>query len=382
MERKIALVAPHEGMNYGTLLQAFSLAKVIHDLGYECEYISYTPYYKKSLWERFCKKLKRIFKQNRAEAMLCYEKDDYSFWYKPDFENIRKHASEFAKNKIPHSFIVYTPKTISQCKKKYYKYIVGSDQSWSMERYYSEYSFYYLYFVNKRDKRYSYAPSLGTTHLTEQHKRILSKYLDDFDLLSCREQKNCDSLSELVGKPVELVGDPTMLLDKSFWLGFSAKIELPERYVLAYILGNKASISEFAEVLGRKHNIPVYYILTCPEYINKEFVLRDLAVEQWVYAIANATFVVTDSFHGTLFSINLNKQFYSFSKRANNNSILNDNDRIMDFLNIIGLANRFVNDGDQKQICDSSVIDYNVINPSVVALREKSFSFIERIMRS
>ena len=122
--------------------------------------------------------------------------------------------------------------------------------------------------------------------------------------------------------------------------------------------------------------------MTRPDYINKGFVLRDLAVEQWVYAIANASFVVTDSFHGTLFSINLNKQFYSFSKRANNNSILNDNDRIIDFLDTIGLVNQFVNDGDQKPICDGSVIDYNVINPSVAALREKSLSFIERIMKS
>lgn len=382
MERKIAIVAPHEETNFGTLLQAFSLAKVIRDLGYECEYISYTPYYKKSLWERFCKKLKSVFMKKRTVTMLGYEKDDYSFWYKPDFAVIRKHASEFAKNRIPYSSIVYTPKTIYQSNKNYNKFIVGSDQTWSMERYFGEYPFYYLYFVNKHGKKYSYAPSLGTTHLTEQHKKILSKYLEDFALLSCREQKNCDSLSELVGKPVELVGDPTMLLDKSFWLDFSVETELPEKYVLAYILGDKASISEFAEVLGRKHNIPVYYVLTRPDYINKEFVLRDLAVDQWVYAIANATFVVTDSFHGTLFSINLNKQFYSFSKRVNNNSILNDNDRIMDFLNTIGLANRFVNDGDQKQICDGSVIDYNVINPSVAALREKSLSFIERIMKS
>ena len=382
MEKKIALVSPHTGINYGTLLQAFALAKVIHGLGYSCEYISYTPYYKKTVWERFGKKIKSFFRKERVEKTPGNEKDDYSFWSEPEFADIRKHADEFAKTRIPCSSMTYTPKTISRCKKDYYKYIVGSDQAWSMERYYVEASFNYLSFVNKRGKKYSYAPSLGTTHLTEQHKKILSKNLDDFILLSCREKKNCDTLSELIEKPVELVVDPTMLLDKSFWLDFSAKIELPERYVLAYILGNKKNISEFAEQLGVKYGLPVYYVLTRPEYVEKEFVLRDLSVNQWIYAIANAAFVITDSFHGTLFSVNLNKQFYSFSKRANNNSYLNDNDRILDFLESIGLISRFVNDDDQKQLYDDTLIDYDVINPFVASLRDRSMSFLREIMQS
>ena len=382
MEKKIALVAPHIGTNYGTLLQAFSLAKVIQDLGYKCEYISYTPYYKKTLWERFCRKIKPFFKNNRTGVTPDNEADDYSFWQKPEFADIRKYADEFAKTKIPYSSTIYTPKTISRCNKYYYKFIVGSDQTWSMERYFVEKGFNYLSFVNKHGKKYSYASSLGTIRLTEQHRTILIKYLNDFALLSCREKNNCDSLSELVGSPVELVVDPTMLFDKSFWLGFSTKIELPEKYVLAYILGNKANVSEFAANIGRKHGIPVYYILTRPDYLNKKFLLRDLSIEQWVYAIGNASFVVTDSFHGTLFSVNLNKQFYSFSKRANNNSFLNDNDRILDFLETVRLTNRFVSDDNQKQLYDDTLIDYDVINTFVASLRDKSMSFLEKIMQS
>ena len=382
MEKKIALVAPHIGTNYGTLLQAFSLAKVINDLGYKCEYISYTPYYKKTLWERLCRKIKSFFKNNRTVATSVNEADDYSFWQKPEFAEIRKHADEFAKTKIPYSSIIYTPKTISRCNKYYNKFIVGSDQTWSMERYFVEDTFNYLSFVNKYGKKYSYASSLGTTRLTEQHRTILIKYLNDFALLSCREKKNSDSLSELVGSPVELVLDPTMLFDKSFWLDFSEKIELPEKFVLAYILGNKETVSEFAENIGKKHGLPVYYILTHPYYINKKFILRDLSIEQWVYAIANASFVVTDSFHGTLFSVNLNKQFYSFSKRANNNSYLNDNDRILDFLETVRLTNRFVSDDNQKQLYDDTLIDYDVINTFVASLRDKSMSFLEKIMQS
>ena len=382
MEKKIALAAPHLGTNYGTLLQAFSLAKVIQNMGYECEYISYTPNYKKTLWERFWRKINSVFKKKGEEATIGNEQDDFSFWFNPEFARIKKYAYEFAKTRIPCSSVIYTPKTINQCKKCYHKFIVGSDQTWSMERFFVETSFNYLSFVNRYGKKYSYAPSLGTTHLTKQHKTILEKYLKDFVLLSCREKKNCDTLSELTGKPVELVVDPTMLLDMNFWLDFSEKMELPERYVLAYILGNKTSISEFAEILGRKYDLPVCYVLTRPEYVDKEFVLRNLAVNQWVYAIANASFVVTDSFHGTLFSINLNKQFYSFSKRANSDSYLNDNDRILDFLETIGLTNRFVKDGDQKQLFDETLIDYDVINTSVASLRDNSMSYLKKIMQS
>lgn len=381
MGKKIALFAPHTGANYGTLLQSFSLAEAIKNEGYECEYISYSPYYKKSLLEKLFRRIKSVFPNRQMMQPSTDLVDDYSFWYTPDFEMIRLSASDFADKRIPYSSVHYNPKNLRRCI-KYERYIVGSDQTWSMERFLNEGPVYFLYFLPKGAKKYSYAPSLGTLQLTERHQKILRRYLKTFSLLSCREKANCDKLGGMIKKKVEYVADPTLLFDGAFWRRFSSKIDMPDKFVLAYVLGEKDIISEFSESLGRLYDIPVYYVLTRPKYLSKPLVLKDLSVEQWVYVIDHASFIVTDSFHGTLFSINLNKQFYSFAKRENVRNDYNDNDRVLDLLDSLKLSSRFIDDDYDKNSIPIEMIDYAELNSTIDSFRSKSLSYLNRILNS
>lgn len=378
-KNKIALVAPFRGENYGTVLQAYALAKKINDLGRDCEYISYTPYYRHTLWERIIRKILKVLGLLKDEHKRVEGIDDYSFYRKPEFASICKKCDDFS-NKFIHYTKQYNPKTINSCP-RYERYIVGSDQTWSMERC-DKYGFYWLKWCPRESRKMAYAPSLGTTNLSDQHIAQIKKYISSFEYVSCREEKNAHMLSQILKKNVPYVVDPTMLIDKDTWRTLMTPITLPKQYVLAYILGEKDCISEFAEQLGKQYNIPVYYVLTRPKYLDREHVLDALGPQEWVYAIFNATYVITDSFHGTLFSINLNKDFYTFTKRQEETNILNDNDRIQEVLTTFGLMDRFVVDNMvEEKLRDIHAIEYAKINPTVVEQRKFSEDYLHKIIK-
>lgn len=382
MEKKIGIVAPHRYSNYGTLLQAYALSKVISDSGYDCEYISYSVAYKHSITERIWNKIKRMCGYAPQALPENDGIDDLSFWRSADFKPLVQASDRFYHQYIPHTECVYNPKTIRKANRKYSKFIAGSDQSWSMEHYHYEKGYYFLSFEGRLKHKYAYAPSLGTTKLTEEHKRVLAKYLPSFRALSCRERSNCEELTRMLKREVTHVVDPTLLIRREEWLAFANKVEsLPDKYILAYILGEKACISEFAEQIGKEKCIPVYYVLTRPKYLAMPHCLTDMTPQQWIYAIAHAECVVTDSFHGTLFSMNLEKDFYTFYKREHVHNDLNDNDRIMDLLAAYDLAERIMNDTWKEDgTFTYASIDYAQVTPLVQAKVNESQQYLKRIL--
>ena len=382
MEKRIGIVAPHRYSNYGTLLQAYALSKVISDSGYDCEYISYSVAYKHSIFERIWNKIKRICGVAPQSMQKSNGIDDLSFWRSEDFKPLVHASNQFYHQYIPHSECVYNPKTIWKANGKYSKFIAGSDQTWSMEHYSDEKGFNFLSFARRWKRKYAYAPSLGTTHLTEEHKRVLAKYLPSFRAISCRERSNSEELTRMLKREVTYVVDPTLLIGKKEWLRLANKVEsLPNKYILAYILGEKACISEFAEQIGKEKGIPVYYVLTRPKYLAMPHCLTDMTPQQWIYAIAHSECVVTDSFHGSLFSMNLEKDFYTFYKREHVKNDLNDNDRIMDLLSTYNLAERIMNDTwkEEGKFTYSS-IDYAQVTPIVQDKVKASQEYLKRIL--
>ena len=141
-------------------------------------------------------------------------------------------------------------------------------------------------------------------------------------------------------------------------------------------------MADFAERMAVQKGIPVYYVLTRPTYLSKPHILKTLSPQQWIYAIANADCVVTDSFHGTLFSINFNKEFYSFAKRKNDTSIeYNDNDRIVELLGSLNLEDRFIKDEDvENDSLVRSEMSYEKVNEIVGNQRKESLNYLYKIL--
>ena len=375
MRKKIGLISFHEDPNYGTMYQAYALSRAIKSLGADAEYIKYEAIYHRSLIKRITiRVVKRLFQllSIRREPLT-----EYSFLRSKDFCRLVQKYKCFHKRYIPVSKKVYFIDTIANVESEYDSFIVGSDQTWSSYCNTNPHTPNFLSFIKCVDKKNAYAPSIGSIHITREYKKRLLDELSTFNNISCREYANSKMLSEELGKKVEHVLDPTLLLTSSDWQEIESSVSMPKNYVLCYILGTKKCISDYAEKLGSTKGLPVYYMVTRPEYTDKKNVLIDIRPDQFLWLLHNASYVVTDSFHGSVFSINFNRNFYSFAKRETSESTGVDNDRIMDFLSLLGLEDRFVNDGSNIFLND---IDYETINNKLEFYRKKSLEYLKRIV--
>lgn len=371
---KIALISVHNDPNYGSALQAYALAYAIKREGFDCEYLNYTPVPSANGVKN---RIKGILKSILVRVGYLEEpKSEYSFWRTPEFQQQRQLFSAFHDKMIPFSSRKYDSTCISQANHFYDMFIVGSDQTWSPYVTKQLYNINFLDFVEFGKLKGSYAPSFGTCYLTEDYKEKLKEKIACFHYLSCREKHNADELTKYFKRNVEYVLDPTLLVSSEEWKQISSPISIPKRYILCYILGTKQCISDFAEHLGKEQGVPVYYIVTRPEYRNKKNALKDVSPEQFITLVSNAECMITDSFHGSLFSITFKCQFYAFTKRSPHEGAI-DNDRIGDFLEVLGLSERLKNDND---FSINSDIDYNHVSEVLSSLRSTSIGYLQKLL--
>lgn len=373
MDKKIALFSCHRDPNYGSMLQAYALAEAIRKLGRNAEYVDYYSSQKWhgvrevlnktiSLAKRVAKKILRP-KSKRSEFYFFSED-----WFRPTIEAYRR----FHERYIPYSAKSYYFNTLKDIVNDniYDDYMVGSDQMWSPFLYDIRRP-YFLDFASLPRKN-AYAPSVGTTQISEEYLQMLIEKLSSFEHLSCRELSNCKTLSEAIGREVVNVLDPTLLLNRDDWDKVASANYPQGEYILAYILGEKESIVSFAEQLGKEKGLPVYYIVTRPKYRFFKNALLSVGPDDFVACIKHASYVVTDSFHGSLFSINYRVNFYAFSKREGSvNS--NDNVRILEFLSILNLQDRFQDECNAKLLVDS---DFDAVHEKLNALRQLSLDYL------
>ena len=384
MEKKIALFSCHSDFNYGSMLQAYALHAAIKKLGKDSEYIRFVssnepptglgkikeklaliPQLPVILYNKFFRR-----KQGRPE---------YYYFNTPEFASTVEAFKRFHDKYIPCSKHVYYFNTVKKelDVNEYSAYMVGSDQLWSPNLY-SPKKPYFLDFADL-PKRCAYAPSMGTTTISSEFAEVIKDKLKAFNYLSCREITNSKFLSELTGKDVQHVLDPTLLLDSNDWDKITEQASMPVKgnYVLAYILGEKDSVIAFAEKLGKEKNLPVYYILTRPKYLSMQHLITGCGPDTFVNLVKNASYVVTDSYHGTIFSIIYKRNFYSFSKRDGSLDSV-DNIRILEFLRMLGLESRF--QVDENVICLKE-IDYSNCIRIIDNLREESVMYLKNCLR-
>lgn len=375
-KNKIAIISYHYSPNYGTMLQAYALSAALQKIGCSSIYISY--YYKMP----YGRKLLSIIKHFLIRHISIIKKKlggEFYFFNEPAFIKIINKFDLWHEQYIPYTSRKYNQFTIKELNNIYKLFITGSDQTWSPYMNTSPFSLYFttLEFVNDHNSKNSYAPSFGTKDIPKDYLKELSIRLESFDNISCREDYGAALLSEKIGKKVECVLDPTLLLTKEEWDLVSKPIDMPKKYILCYILGEKACISEFAEKLGKENSIPVYYILTRPYYLTKKNVLDNVGPGEFISLIRDASFVCTDSFHGTLFSLNYHIPFYSFTKRESNDST-NDNDRIANILSSFGMLSRFRQDDDITFNDDCLFDNADTI---LSKKREESLCYLQQIVK-
>lgn len=370
--KRVGIISYHSGHNYGTMLQAYALQYAISKLGIqEVEYINYVDGkpFREASWTVRIQKIK-------DKLELGFFQLAYQCLFRKKLETIAEKYNCFFHDYINTSKVSYS--SIQELKNnppQYDVYIVGSDQTWN-PTFLKDNGAYFLCFLDEHYSKNSYASSLGVYSLTEEQKVLYKDYLKSFRYISCRENVNAAVLSSLLKRRVEHVLDPTLLLDADDWRSIEIKCNLPDKYVLCYCLGEKKSVREFARKLGLRHNLPVFYIPSNYRDLYYKNVLFNIGPLEFIYLFRHATYICTDSFHGTAFSINFEKNFYSFYKR-NGNETCGDNSRILHLLKEFSLLNRLKFDEFEEE----EDINYkDSIEQYLKSKRNTSYSFLNQIL--
>lgn len=264
-----------------------------------------------------------------------------------------------------------------QTKMDYDVYVVGSDQVWNPSAS-SSIEPYFLTFAPKEAKKISYASSFGVSNIPASLYEKYKKLLSNIDSLSVREQTGVCLVKALTGRDATCVLDPTLLLNKEQWGNIMlAYPHMPSRYILVYQLLPSDMLPSLAKKISEEMNCPVYYLAKRAYAVNAPKgmrVIKDAGPAEFLWLIKNASCVVTNSFHGTAFSVNFCTPFYTVL-----NSKRGSNARITSLLNSVNLMGRIVYEGDKLPFF--SFYDANYVQKHIEMLRKDSTSYLEKALK-
>lgn len=366
--KKIGILTYHKYYNYGTVLQAYALQHYIsRNFDCEAEIIDYV-----ARNEFVGRKL--VF--TRIKRLGAYIKDFskyYTIYRNQKNQGIKNRAFDrfFENNLAVSAKKADTIEALLAICKEYDAVMVGSDQTWNP--FVAVNGVFLLdYLDGEKIAKLAYAPSIGISKLPETSLQRYKNALSQFQALSCRERGGAAFLSELLKRDVEFVLDPTLLLRPRDWEEIATPVDVQEPYLLTYFLGdNKAHRKAAAKIAAEKNlnivALPVSYL----EMKNKTIDSQYVGPDGFISLIKKASFVCSDSFHGTMFSINFGKDFVSFPKR-NDVDINSDNNRLYDALAVFGLQERLWMGGAPV----TSPIDYTAVNENLTNLRIYSKNYL------
>lgn len=244
---------------------------------------------------------------------------------------------------IDQSEKVYNSETIQESLKIYEKFVVGSDQIWNPSWYNDG---YLLNFVNEKDKKISYAASIGRTKLNEIEKLQFQKSLMSFKAVSVREESSVPLLLQSDIHNVKCMIDPVLLLNREEWDEIASVRKVKEEYLFYYFLTDSKQRRKIAKDFAKKNNLKIiiiqYLSMKSDLHTGKfaDYSFYDSSPKDFVGFIKHASWIFTDSFHVTVFSNIYSKKFISFGKEFEKES----NSRIENLLVIFKNENHFCKD--------------------------------------
>ncbi len=360
--KKIGIITVHRNVNYGANLQAFASAKFLTKSGFNAEIVDYLP---KNL-----------------------DKDNYLFsWLKSSWDNDENRSfshrlklflalllSAPDKNKKLKAFYKFREQKCNKSPKynsldevikaKYTDIVCGSDQIWNPDITEGINPIYFGDILGVKNK-VSYAASMGREKYNETDETVAAKLINKIDYVSVREEKSVDYIEKISGKKVSCVCDPVFLLERSEYIKIAKPIKIKKPYLLVYsVVGNNDMLNAALE-FAKKKNLTVVEICQSKNHKRKHIQLSSASPEEFLGAILNAECVVTNSFHGTAFSIILEKDFYTFDNKGRGS-------RITDLLTKAGLLDCMV----QGEILQKEPINYDKVNENLKQYIEQSKNFL------
>ena len=369
--------------NYGSKLQALATVKAFERLGLEYEIIRYNKktlsFYLRAilgmfnsvfLTDRYYEAQRKIefrrHKEIQEKVNLrnnCFDRFDNCF---------EEHLSEIYVN---------YEELKNLCQEKYDEVISCSDQLWSPAALAS--GFYNLMFVPDNVKKVSWASSFGVSKIPKAQIRKTKKYLSRINYISMRENQGAKIVKTLTGRDVPVLMDPVFAFDKDEWAQFVPhQKKYSEPYIFCYFLGDNQNHRKQANIVAKRMGYKIVTLRHLDKYVQEDesfgdYAPYDVSPNDFLNLIRNAEVVLTDSFHGTAFSIIEGKQFVVFD-RYSASSLNSKNSRIDSLCQNVGLQNRRYTDADSNIIeILREKIDFMEVHKKVSRYREKTWEYLK-----
>lgn len=364
---KIGTLAYHNAINYGAILQVLALQKIVESLGCECEVVDYAS----PAVELRYRRLK--FREARTLKSYCAQ----------FLTSRRLNRKKAAFREFAERYLTLSPKAErvdADFVSRYDAAIVGSDQVFNPKNTFGDATF--LFDWEAGAKKIAYGASVGNVDYFElwrsQYGVDYQKLLSRFDALSFRERDAAEFAEKALNRPCATVADPTLVVGADFWKRFVRPV-FDGDYIFVYNLGNIPGLVEIVKKVAKQTGLQV---VVSNGALKGDLLLRkfrnesSLSPNDFIAAIAGAKRVVTDSFHGTVFSALLHKDFYSV---VNPSPTIQTNSRIRNLLSQIGLSDRIATDAASFSFRDAP--DFDEVDAKMEAIRQSSLAWLRAALK-
>lgn len=372
---RIGILTLELKLNYGGILQAYALQTTIKRMGYDAFVINRQSGSISKIRNALfiVKRLIRKYILGNDKTIVFIEKKA-----KNEYPEIAKNILPFIERNIS-LFNVEDYRCLNES--DFDAYVVGSDQVWR-PKYFKDIENAYLAFaLNWNVKKIAYAPSFGTDiwEYSKIQTENCKKLINLFDAVSIRESSGVNLCSEYLNAKALKVLDPTLLLSKENYITLFKGQDVPRvcSGIFVYYLDN----SEFKESVMREveNNLKLDVFRIKAQINDLHLPLCERIqepVERWISSFYDAEYVLTDSFHGCVFSIIFNKSFIVCGNKQRGYS------RFVSLLSLFGLENRLVDNVDDVELVLNQPIDWNKINNLLAKYRNESIQFLSQSLKS
>lgn len=362
--------------NYGSLLQTYAMQKVLDDLKIDNEIILFKSDPIKQFYRVFnipfmTMKLK-LYKRKLVTKIV----------YGDIYTGAKQRDKEFIYFKDKYCRFTSKITAREELNKKgeeYSAFVLGSDQVWNPAN--LEMDFYTLNFVPESKTKIAYAPSFGVSKIPDKQMDKTRNYLKRIQYISVREIAGANIVKDLTGREVPVVCDPTALLTRKQWDTLkSSKSYTEDKYIFCYFLGANSIHRKFAEKLKAITGYKILALQHIDEFVKGDLEFGDITPydvgpQDFVNLLSNAEFVLTDSFHGTMFSIYYEKNFFTFSRYQENKKD-STNSRISSILELMQLDDRRLTGNENVNDCLHKTIDWQSVNAKLESFRNQSYKWL------
>lgn len=360
--RKVGILTFHRAINYGALLQGYALQEKLKDVGLDAWMVDYRCPFVEAAYKLTWGLNRKKWSSIRPWLLGI-----------PDQIRKKRRFRAFARKHLNLSR-AYKLENVRECEKEFDGLITGSDQVWNMKNSGDDHS-YMLDFVTDDRKKLSYAVSLGAYEPTGEEEELIRT----FSKVSFREKNAVTYSTETLKKEAHHDIDPTLLLTKEQWEKLVLKKKPRKPYIFIYSVHPQNRMVEYARKLAAEKGLEIYHLHNrVKKDIQEEGVnvIFDCSPQQFLTWIHNADYVITNSFHGTVFSILFERPFLSELETRGG-----FNNRVWELLRMLGIQRRIldkvpgVNDG----VTPDEPIDWKQVKTKMQEQRKLSVDYLKSI---